>query len=253
MKVVVIGGSGRIGSKVVHHLTGQGHNAVSASPESGVNAVTGEGLADVMRGTDVVVDVANAPVWEDDAVLEFFVTSTRNLLAAESAAAVKHHLALTIVGAERLPDSGYMRAKVAQEAAIEAGFVPWTIVRSTQFFEFVSRTVEEGAEGDSVRLPTGLMQPVAAAETAAFVAELATGAPLGDRREIGGPDALGIDEWARRLFALAGDERIVIADPEARYFGTKLTGAELTTGTGARISPISFDGWLADHNVTAAQ
>ena len=222
MKIVVIGGSGRVGSNVVRRLDAQGHDAVPASPATGVDTITGEGLADVMAGADVVVDVSNAPVWEDDAVREFFITSTRNLLAAERDAGVGHHLAVSIVGADRLPDSGYLRAKVAQEAEIEAGAVPYTILRATQFFEFLPQIVEAGAEGDSVRLPTGLMQLVAADDVAATVAELATGAPVGGRVELGGPEALGVDAWARRLFAATGDERRSIADPHARYFGTEL-------------------------------
>src|SRR3954451_13602913 len=173
MKIVVIGGSGRVGGNVVRRLEAQGHEAVPASPATGVDTITGEGLADVMAGADVVVDVSNAPVWDDDAVREFFTTSTRNLLAAEHDAGVGHHLAVSIVGADRLPDSGYLRAKVAQEAEIEAGSVPYTILRSTQFLEFLPQTVEAGAEGDSVRLPTGLMQLVAGADVAATVAELA--------------------------------------------------------------------------------
>ena len=167
MKIVVIGGSGLVGSKVVRRLVAQGHDPVSASPDTGVDSVTGEGLADVMPGADVVIDVSNAPVWDDDAVREFFTTSTRNLLAAEHDAGVRHHVAVSIVGADRLPDSGYLRAKVAQEAEVEAGGIPWTILRSTQFFEFLARTVEEGAEGDTVRLSTGLMQLVAADDVAA--------------------------------------------------------------------------------------
>ena len=206
MKIVVIGGSGRVGGNVVRRLVAQGHDAVPASPATGVDTITGEGLADVMAGADVVVDVANAPVWDDDAVREFFTTSTRNLLAAERDAGVGHHLALTIVGADRLPDSGYLRAKVAQEAEIEAGAIPYTILRATQFFEFLPEIAEAGAEGDSVRLSTGLMQPVAVDDVAATVAELATGAPVGGRVELGGPEALGIDAWARRLFAATGDD-----------------------------------------------
>jgi uncharacterized protein YbjT (DUF2867 family) len=207
--------------------------------------VTGEGLADVMAGADVVVDVANAPVWDDDAVREFFTTSTRNLLAAEHDAGVGHHLAVSIVGADRLPDSGYLRAKVAQEAEIEAGNIPYTILRSTQFFEFLRQIAEAGAEGDSVRLSNGLMQLVAADDVAATVAELATGAPVGGRVELGGPEALAVDAWARRLFAATGDERTVVPDPHARYFGTELKGGELTPGDGARIGAIDFDTWFA--------
>jgi uncharacterized protein YbjT (DUF2867 family) len=244
MKIVVIGGSGRVGSNVVGRLVAQGHDAVPASPATGVDTITGEGLADVMAGADVVVDVSNAPVWEDDAVREFFTTSTRNLLAAERDAGVGHHLAVSIVGADRLPDSGYLRAKVAQEAEIEAGAVPYTILRATQFFEFLPQIAEAGAEGDTVRLPTGLMQLVAVDDVAATVAELATGAPAG-RVELGGPEALGIDAWARRLFAMVGDARTVVSDPHARYFGTELRGGELTPGTGARIGATDFDLWLA--------
>src|ERR671936_2651815 len=227
MKIVVIGGSGLIGRNVVSRLVAQGHDPVPASPATGVDTISGEGLADVMAGADVVVDVSNAPVWDDDAVMEFFTTSTRNLVAAERAAGVGHHLAVTIVGADLLPDSGYLRAKVAQEAEIEAGAIPYTILRATQFFEFLSQIVEAGAEGDSVRLPTGLMQLVAVDDVAATVAELAMGAPVGGRVELGGPEALGVDDWARRLFAATGEQRTVVSDPEARYFGTELRGGEL--------------------------
>src|SRR3954466_2782755 len=207
MKIVVIGGSGRVGSNVVGRLVAQGHDAVAASPATGVDTITGEGLADVMAGAGVVVvDVANAPVWDDDAVREFFTTSTRNLLAAERDAGVGHHVAGSIVGADPLPDSGYLRAKVAQEAEIEAGTIPYTIMRATQFFEFLPQIAEAGAEGDSVRLSNGLMQLVAVDDVAATVAELATGAPVGGRVELGGPEALGIDAWARRLFAATGDQ-----------------------------------------------
>src|SRR4051812_40434221 len=200
MKIVVIGGTGRVGSNVVRRLVAQGHEAVPASPDTGVNTITGEGLTDVMTGADVVVDVSNAPVWDDDAVLDFFTTSTRNLLAAEGAAGVGHHLAVTIVGADLLPDSGYLRAKVAQEAEVEAGGVPHTIMRATQFMEFLPSIVEAGAEGETVRLPTGEMQLVAADDVAATVAELATQAPVNGRVELGGPEKMGLDAWARRLF-----------------------------------------------------
>jgi uncharacterized protein YbjT (DUF2867 family) len=245
MKIVVIGGSGRVGGNVVERLVAQGHDAVPASRSTGVDAATGEGLADVLVGAGVVVDIANASVWDDDAVREFFVTSTRNLLAAERDAGVGHHLAVTIVGADRLPDSGYMRAKVAQEAEIEAGAIPYTILRATQFFEFLGQIADAGAEGDGVRLTTGLSQPVAIDDVAATVAELATGAPAGGRVELGGPEALGIDAWARRLFAATGDERPVVSDPHALYFGTELRGGELTPGDGARIAATDFDAWLA--------
>jgi uncharacterized protein YbjT (DUF2867 family) len=245
MKIVVIGGTGRVGSNVVRRLAAQGHDAVPASPDTGVNTITGEGLADVMVGADVVVDVANAPDWADDAVLEFFTTSTRNLLTAEGEAGVGHHVALTIVGADRLPDSGYLRAKVAQEKLITSGTIPYTILRATQFLEFLPQTVEAGAENGTVRLSPGLMQPVAVDDVAATVAELATSAPAGGRVELGGPEALGIDAWARRLFAATGDQRTVVSDPHARYFGTELHGGELTPGDGARIGTIDFDAWFA--------
>jgi uncharacterized protein YbjT (DUF2867 family) len=206
-----------------------------------------------MTGADVVVDVSNAPVWDDDAVMDFFTTSTRNLLAAERNAGVGHHVALTIVGADRLPDSGYLRAKVAQEAEIDAGPIPYTIVRATQFFEFLAQTVEAGADGDSVRLSPGLMQPLAANDVAATVAEFATGAPVGGHLEVGGPEALGIDDWARRLFAASGDERTVVSDSHARYFGTELHGGELTTSEGARIASTDFDAWFAAQQQEAAR
>ena len=245
MKIVVIGGSGKVGSNVVGRLRAQGHEAVPASPATGVDTISGEGVADVMAGADVVVDVSNAPVWDDDAVRDFFVTSTRNQLAAERDAGVGHHLAVSIVGADRLPESGYLRAKVAQEEAIEGGPIPHTVLRSTQFFELLPRIADEGAEGDSVRLSPGLMQFVAVDDVAATVAELATDTPAGGRVELGGPEALGIDDWARRLFAATGDERTVISDPHARYFGTEVSGGELTTGDGARIGATDFDTWFA--------
>jgi uncharacterized protein YbjT (DUF2867 family) len=245
MKIVVIGGSGRAGAHIVRHLGAQGHEAVAASRATGVDAVTGEGLDAVIADADAVVDAANASVWDDDAVREFFTSSTRTMLAAERDAGVGHHLALTIVGADRVPDSGYMRAKVAQETAIEAGEIPYTILRTTQFFEFLGDIAEAGAEGDRVLLSTGLIQPVAAEEVGATMAELAAGPPVGGRVELGGPEALPIDAWARRIFAAAGDHRAVVSDRHASYFGTELEGGELTPGDGARIGATRFDAWLA--------
>ena len=253
MKIVVIGGSGRVGSKVVARLHAQGHDAVPASPATGVDTITGEGLADVVAGADVVVDVANAPVWDDGAVLEFFTTSTRNQLAAERDAGVGHHVAVSIVGCDRLPDSGYLRAKVAQEAEIGAGGVPYTVLRATQFFEFLPQIVEAGAEGRRVRLSTGLMQFVAADDVAATVAELAVEGPVGGRVELGGPESVGVDAWARRLFAATGDERTVVGDPHALYYGTELRGGELTTGDGARIGRTDFAMWFATHREGAVR
>jgi uncharacterized protein YbjT (DUF2867 family) len=245
MKIVIIGGSGRVGANVVKRLSAQGHEAVPASPSTGVDTITGEGLAGVMAGADVVVDVSNAPVWDDEAVREFFTASTRNLLAAEREAGVGHHLAVTIVGADRLPDSGYLRAKVAQEAEIRAQTIPYTILRATQFFEFLPAIIEAGAEPNRVRLSTGRLQLVAADDVAATVSELATGAPANGVVELGGPESLGNDEWARRMFARTGDPREVVADPQAGYFGTELKDGELTTGDGARIGPTDFERWSA--------
>ena len=251
MKIVVIGGSGLIGRNVVSGLAAHGHDPVPASPATGVDTITGEGLRDVVVGADVVVDVSNAPVWDDDAVMKFFTTSSRNVLAAEREAGVGHHVAVSIVGSDRLPDSGYLRAKVAQEAEIEAGSIPYTILRATQFFEFLRQIVDAGAEGHSVRLSTGLIQFVAADDVAGTVAELAIGRPVGGRVELGGPEALGIDAWARRLFAATGDNREVIADPHARYYGTELHGGELTPGEGARIGKVDFDTWFASNQQKA--
>ena len=245
MNIVVIGGSGLIGRNVVGRLAAQGHDPVPASPATGVDTITGEGLAEVLIGADVVVDVSNAPVWDDDAVMRFFTTSSRNLLEAERHGGVAHHVAVSIVGSDRLPDSGYLRAKVAQEAEIEAGSIPHTILRATQFFEFLAQIVEAGAEGDSVRLSTGLIQFVAADDVAKTVAELAIAAPVNGCIELGGPEALGIDAWARRLFAATGDKRTVIADPHARYYGTELHGGELTPNEGAHIGKVDFDTWFA--------
>lgn len=244
MKIVVIGGSGRVGANVIPRLTAQGHTAVPASPSTGVDCITRQGLAGAMKGAQVVIDASNSPVWDDKGALEFFTTSTRNLLAAERDAGVVHHLVVTIVGADRLPDNGYMRAKVAQEAEIETGAIPYTILRATQFFEFLPEIVEAGAHGDAVRLTTGMSQPVALDDVGTTLAALATGTPVGGRVELGGPESLGIDAWARRLFAATGDKRTVVSDPHALYFGAELRGGELTPGEGARIGTITFDTWF---------
>jgi uncharacterized protein YbjT (DUF2867 family) len=253
MNIVVIGGTGLVGSRVVRQLIADGHDTVPASPVKGVDTLTGEGLADALEGADVVVDVSNAAVWDDHAVMEFFTTSSRNLLAAERDAGIGHHVALSIVGCDRLPDSGYLRAKLAQEELIEGGDTPYTILRATQFFEFLGQIVEAGADGDSVRLSPGLMQPVAVDDVAATLVYLASRAALNGHVELGGPEALGIDGWARRLFAITGDTRKVVSDPQARYFGAELTGPELTPGDGAWIGGIDFETWLAAHQEATQQ
>jgi uncharacterized protein YbjT (DUF2867 family) len=245
MKIVVIGGSGLIGKKLVPILRELGHEAVPASPSSGVNALTGEGLAEALAGAGVVIDVTNSPSFADAAVLEFFETSTRNLLAAEAAAGVGHHVALSVVGADRLPDSGYMRAKVAQERLITSGEVPYTIVRATQFFEFLGGIAGPRADGDTVRLPTAPMQPMAADDVAAALAEVAVGAPVNGIVELAGPEALPIAEFVGRFLTPSGDPRTVVADPQARYFGAALDDRGLNPGGNPRIGPTRFKDWLS--------
>jgi uncharacterized protein YbjT (DUF2867 family) len=247
MKIVVIGGSGLIGSKLVANLDERGHEAVPAGPDTGVNTLTGEGLAEVLGGADVVVDVSNSPSFADEDVMEFFTTSTGNLLAAEKDAGVGHHVAVSIVGADRLPESGYLRAKVAQEQLIEKGPISYTIVRSTQFFEFVGRIADEATDGDEVRLSTGLMQPIAADDLAALVADVAVDEPVNGVVEVAGPERVAMDELIRRGLRARDDEREVIADPDARYFGTKLENDELTPVGDARIGETRFEDWLAAH------
>jgi uncharacterized protein YbjT (DUF2867 family) len=250
-KIVVIGGSGLIGRKLVANLTDQGRHAVAASLESGVNTMTGEGLADVMEGADVVVDVSNSPSFEDAAVMEFFTTSTRNLLAAEVAAGVGHHIALSIVGADRLPESGYMRAKVAQEQAIQAGPVPFTILRSSQFFEFVARIADNADRDGIVYLSPALLQPVAAADVARALAALVADSPRNAIVEIAGPHPIALDELAREVLEGRDDPRPVRADPHAPYFGAELDDASLRPGPGARVGRITLADWIA-HNAVAA-
>jgi len=245
MKTVVIGGTGLIGTKLIPLLRQRGHEAVAASPRSGVNTLTGEGLAKVLAGAQVVVDVSNSPSFEDTAVLEFFEKSTRNILAAEAAAGVGHHVALSVVGADRLPDSGYMRAKIAQEKLIESGKVPYTIVRATQFFEFLGSIAGPGGGISEVRLPTAPMQPIAADDVAAALADVAVGPPASAILELAGPEAQSIAAFVRRALAASGDTRTVIADPKARYFGAALDARGLNPDeTNPRIGPTRFDEWL---------
>jgi uncharacterized protein YbjT (DUF2867 family) len=245
MKIVVIGGTGLIGSALVEKLRSDGHEAVAAAPNTGVNTLTGEGLAEALEGAQVVVDVANAPAWDDQAVLDFFETSSRNVLAAEADAGVGHHVTLSIVGAERLGDSGYMRAKVAQEALVKAGPIPYTIVRATQFFEFIGRIADSAADGDTVRLSPALVQPESADDVSATLADVAVGAPLNDTVELAGPEAFRLSELAQRVLSANGDPREVTADPHARYFGAELDDGSLTPGDDARIAPTRFEDWLA--------
>jgi uncharacterized protein YbjT (DUF2867 family) len=245
MKIVVIGGTGLIGSKLVEKLREGGHEPLAASPDTGVNTLTGEGLAEGLEGAQVVVDVSNAPVWDDAAVLDFFQTSSRNLLSAGTGAGVGHHVALSVVGTDRLPESGYLRAKAAQEDLVKTGPLPYTIVRATQFFEFIGRIADSGANGDTVRLSPALMQPIAADDVAAALADVATNEPANRTVEVAGPEAIRLDELARRVLAANKDPRPVTADVHARYFGAELDDQSLTPGDDARIAPTSFEDWLA--------
>jgi uncharacterized protein YbjT (DUF2867 family) len=244
MKIVVIGGSGLIGTNLVDRLRRKGHEVVAASPKSGVNTITGEGLAAALAGAEVVVDVANSPSFEDKAVLDFFETSGRHLLAAEAVAGVRHHLALSVVGADRLAESGYLRAKVAQERLIKASGIPHTILRATQFFEFIAPIADAATQGNEIRLSPALLQPIAADDVAAALADLAVGPPLNDIVEVAGPDACPLDQLARKRLSVRGDRRQVIADVHARYFGAKLNDRSLTPGDHPRLGSIRFDDWL---------
>ncbi|MFZ6178517.1 SDR family oxidoreductase [Nannocystis pusilla] len=245
MKIVVIGGTGLIGSKLVHLLRQRGHEAVAASPASGVNTVTGEGLAAALAGADIVVDVANSPSFADKAVLEFFTASGRNLLAAEAAAGVKHHVALSVVGTDRLAESGYFRGKIAQEQLIRGAAVPYTIVRSTQFFEFLGGIVQSGADGDVVRLSPAFVQPIASDDVALAMADFTLGEPVGGVVEIAGPERVRLPELVRRWLAATQDPREVVADPGARYFGARLEDDTLVPGPGARLGAVTFEAWFA--------
>lgn len=245
MKIVVVGGTGLIGAKVVKILKEKGHDVVAASPSSGVNAVTGEGLAEALRGAQVVVDVANAPSWEDQAVLDFFETSGRNLLAAEAAAGVGHHVALSVVGTDRLLESGYFRAKMAQEKLIKASPIPYSIVRATQFFEFVGGIAQAATEGQTVRLPAAMMQPIVSDDVAAAVADVALAKPLNGMVEVAGPEPIRQDELVRQFLTANGDTRTVVTDPKARYFGIALDDQSLTPGAHPRLGPTRFADWLS--------
>ena len=249
MKVVVIGGTGLIGSQVIAQLVELGHEAVAASPRSGVNAVTGEGLAEALAGAHTVVDVANSPSWADDDVLQFFTASSRNLLAAERDAGVQHHVALSIVGCDRIPDSGYMRAKVAQEKVIEEAGAPYTVVRATQFFEFVGGIADSMADGDTVRAPHAAFQPIAAADVATGVTQAAIGDPVNGIVNIAGPEKRGMDDFIRTQFAATGDAREVVTDAQSRYYGAVLDdrGIVPVDGENTTIFPTRFEDWLSSH------
>jgi uncharacterized protein YbjT (DUF2867 family) len=252
MKIVVIGGSGLIGSKLVPKLAQQGHEAVPASPNSGVNTVTGEGLAEVLKGATVVVDVSNAPSWEDAAVMNFFETSTRNLLTHEASAGVRHHVALSVVGSERLLASGYFRAKIAQENLIKNSAIPYTIVRATQFFEFVPGIADFSTSSNKVRLPTALIQPMAADDVASALAQIAVGSPVNGTVEIGGPEKFPLNELVQQFLAARNDPREVVADSQAGYYGVKLNDNTLVPDTGAQLGETHFATWLTQSPAKAA-
>jgi uncharacterized protein YbjT (DUF2867 family) len=245
MRLVIIGGTGLIGSKVVGILREGGHDAVAASPNTGVNTITGEGLAEVLKGTSVVVDVSNSPSFDPAAVMEFFTTSTRNLLSQEAAAGVTHHVALSVVGTERLPESGYFRAKVAQENLIKASSIPYTIIHATQFFEFVKSIGDAATTGNTVRLAPVFIQPMAADDVANAVARVAVGTPLNAQIEIAGPERFRLDELMRRSLGVSHDPREVVADPDARYFGAALRELSLVPGDGPRLGSVRYEEWLA--------
>jgi uncharacterized protein YbjT (DUF2867 family) len=251
MKIVVIGGTGLIGSKLVRMLQEHGHQAVAASPNTGVNTITGEGLAEALRGASVVVDVSNSPSFEDAAVLKFFETSTGNILQAEAAAGVRHHVALSVVGTERLQQSGYFRAKMAQEKLIQESSIPYSIVHATQFFEFVKSIADGATVGNTVRLAPVLIQPMAAEDVASAVARTAVGAPINGIVEVAGPEQFRLDELVRRALAARHDPRKVAADPQTRYFGAKLGERMLVPGADAKLGEIRFEDWLSQSAVPA--
>jgi uncharacterized protein YbjT (DUF2867 family) len=244
MKIVVIGGTGLIGSKVVAKLKQKGHEAIAAAPNTGVNTITGEGLAEALAGAAVVVDVSNSPSFEDAAAMDFFQTSGKNLSAAEIAAGVRHHVALSVVGTERLQDSGYFRAKLAQEEQIKGSPIPYTLIRATQFFEFIRGIAQSATAGGDVRLSHSLFQPMAAEDVASAVADAALAAPVNGMIEVGGPAKFHIDEIVAATLKHDNDPRKVVVDPNAQYFGVKVNDQSLTPGSGARLGPTTFDWWL---------
>jgi uncharacterized protein YbjT (DUF2867 family) len=250
MKIVIIGGTGLIGSKLVNMLSARGHEAIAASPASGVDTITGEGLAEVLKGTDVVVDVANSPSFEDKAVLEFFTTSGRNLLDAEAVAGVKHHIALSVVGTDRLAESGYFRGKIAQEKLIRDSGLPYTIVHSTQFFEFLSGIAQSGADGDTVHLSPAYIQAIASDDVAAAMADYTLGAPVNGVVEIAGPERERLPDLVQRYLLATQDKRTVVADVHARYFGAELSDFTLVPGDNPRLGSITLDTWLKTTNAS---
>jgi uncharacterized protein YbjT (DUF2867 family) len=252
MKIIVIGGTGLIGSRLVNKLREHGHEAVAAAPNTGVNTLTGEGLAEVLKGASVVVDVSNSPSWEDSEVLKFFETSTRNLLSYEAAAGVKHHVALSVVGTEQMSESGYFRAKIAQEKLIKGSSIPYSIVHATQFFEFLKQLADISSEGKTVRLPDVLFQPMAADDVATAVGRVAVGQPINGTVEVGGPEVFRMDELVRRRLVSLKDPREVIADPHAKYSGAEIGERTLVPGKDARLGETRFETWLRESTTAAA-
>lgn len=244
MKIVVIGGTGLIGSKVVSKLTQLGHEALAAAPNTGVNTITGEGLADALKGAQVVVDMANSPSFEDKAAMDFFQTAGKNLIEAETAAGVQHHVALSVVGTEQLQDSGYFRAKLAQETLIKSGPIPYTLLRATQFMEFLRGIAQSATEGDTVKLSHAFIQPMAAQDVANAVVEAALAPPVNGTIEVGGPEKFHLDELVARVLEYDKDPRKVVTDPDARYFGVKLGENSLIPGEAAKLGPTKFDWWI---------
>ena len=244
MKIVVIGGSGLIGSRLVNKLSQLGHTVIPASPASGVNTITGEGLHEVLNETDVVVDVSNSPSFEDKAVLEFFKTSTINQVTAEAYAGVKHHVAMSIVGADRLPDSGYLRAKLAQEELIRKSGIPYSILRSTQFFEFAGKIAEAGTIGQEIHIPTAVFQPIASEEVVEALTAIVVGAPLNGTTEVAGPVAMPMSEFIRYYLEATEDSRQLIEDNHARYFGAELNDGSLVPGENPRLGKIKYEDWF---------